>query len=281
MSRRRFLVLLVPLAFFAGWVLVACGDDDAAAPTTDRTTVVPTVVSTVPTTEPATTEPATTVTTTTEPATTEPATTQAPTSQAPTSQAPTTVPILPDQPAVWPRPDLVVTSPEAAAADFVSQVLGVPPELGEFMAGDSRSGEIEVFSPGGGGPGSRVARSLLLMRQLGPDGGWFVIAAVDEHATITAPAAGATVAAGPLEVSGVARGFEATIIVKAFAAGDDTPLIDPVIAMGGAFETAEPYSATIDLSSVPSGTTVTILVRGDTGLETDPGEFSAIAVVVA
>ena len=30
-----------------------------------------------------------------------------------------------------------------------------------------------------------------------------------------------------------------------------------------------------------AGSIVTILVRGDTGLDNDPGEFSAIAVVIA
>jgi len=99
--------------------------------------------------------------------------------------------------------------------------------------------------------------------------------------SIESPANGAVVPAAPLVVSGPARGFEATILVKAVIAGTTDPLVDPVIAMGGALETPEPYSATIDLSGVPAGTMVTILVRGDTGLETDPGEFSASAVVIA
>ena len=156
----------------------------------------------------------------------------------------------------------------------------MPPELGEFLAGDSRSGEIEVFSPGEGGPGSRVLRSLLLLRQLGPDDGWFVTAAISDGVTITAPEQGTTVAAGEIDVSGLGRGYEATIIVKAFTAGDPTPLDEPAIAAGGALETPEPYTTMIDLSGVAVGTTVMILVRGDTGLETDPGEFSAIAITV-
>ncbi len=50
--------------------------------------------------------------------------------------------------------------------------------------------------------------------------------------------------------------------------------------MGGSLETPEPYTTVVDLTGVPIGSTVTILVRGDTGLETDLGEFSAIAVTI-
>ena len=124
-------------------------------------------------------------------------------------------------------------------------------------------------------------RSTLLLRRLGPDDGWFVVAAVQPTVSIDTPAQGDTVAAAPLTVAGDARGYEATIIVKAAIAGTTTLLVDPAIAMGGALETPEPYTATVDLSTAPAGSIVTILVRGDTGLETDPGEFSAIAVVIA
>ena len=53
-----------------------------------------------------------------------------------------------DQPALWPASDTVFDTPEEAAESFVSTVLGVDPVLGEFASGDSRSGEIQVFSPG-------------------------------------------------------------------------------------------------------------------------------------
>jgi hypothetical protein len=48
------------------------------------------------------------------------------------------------QPAIWPAADVVFDTPEAAAADFVSTVLRVPPTLGEFQQGDPDSGEIGV-----------------------------------------------------------------------------------------------------------------------------------------
>ncbi|MFM8484302.1 MAG: hypothetical protein ACKOBT_13265, partial [Actinomycetota bacterium] len=78
------------------------------------------------------------------------------------------------------------------------QVLGVPPELGDFMAGDSRSGEIEVYSPGD----PPTLRSLLLLRQLGPSNGWFVIGTSNDNACIASSATGQSVTAGEVNVSG-------------------------------------------------------------------------------
>jgi hypothetical protein len=173
---------------------------------------------------------------------------------------------------------VVFDSPEAAASDFVSKVLGVPPNLGDFQQGDSRSGEIELYSTPEGG-GSAVLRSVLLLRQLGPDDGWYVLAAVNGDNTIASPASGAAVAAGPVEVSGQGRGFEGLVVVEAFVAGDPASL-DQELAQGGSAEATEPYSVTLDLSGAESGDTVLILVRGGVGLETDPGELSAIPVLV-
>jgi len=192
----------------------------------------------------------------------------------------TTTPVRLEQPAIWPAADVVFTTPEAAAADFVESVLRVPPTLGEFQAGDSRSGEMEVFSPDPPG-GSRVPRSLLLLRQLGPDDGWFVLAAVNEHEVVETPESGSTVPAGPLTVAGAGRGFEATVVVRALVAGDADQQIAQVITMGGSAEAAAPFSVELDLSTVTPGETVILLVRGDTGRDDDPGDFSAIPVVIS
>lgn len=186
-----------------------------------------------------------------------------------------------EQPAVWPAADVVFETPEEAAEDFVTEVLGVPPVLGEFQQGDARSGEMEVFAPGEGDAGTPVVRGLLLLRQLGPDDGWFILASVNENASITSPASMAEVAAGPLTIEGRARGFEANVVVTAFAAGDADGQLDQVITQGGAFETPEPFTVSLDLSGASPGDVVTLLVRGGTGLETDPGEFGAIPVVIA
>lgn len=191
----------------------------------------------------------------------------------------TTEPAGLEQPAIWPAADVVFTTPEAAAEDFVTQVLDVPPVLGEFQQGDIRSGEIELLSPDAD-PSSRAVRGLLLLRQLGPDDGWFVLAVANDNASITVPESGATVAAGSLQVQGVARGFEGNVNVRAFVAGDASNVVDEQITMGGSMGTPEPISVTLDLSGAATGDVVTILVRGGTGLETDPGEVGAIPVVI-
>lgn len=183
------------------------------------------------------------------------------------------------QPAIWPAGDVLFTTPEEAATDFLDAVFGTGPLIGEFQEGDSRSGEIEVFASADGAQiGS--ARSLLLLRQLGPDGGWFVMSAVSELVAISTPEAAASVPAGSLPVAGTGTGFEGTIVVSAFSAGDAGNEFDQVVTIAGNFGDVQPYSVELDLGSAAPGDLVTLLVRGGTGLETDPGDFAAIPVVI-
>jgi hypothetical protein len=257
-ARRSFLIggmLSIAAVTFA---LGGCGSDGTAAP-----------VTTPPATEPATTQPGTTVA----------PTTIAPTTVAPTTstEPPTTEPAAPEQPAIWPAAGTVFTTPEAAAADFVESVLGVPAVLGPFEAGDQRSGEIAVYSPGEGS--EPVERGLLILRRLAPDDGWFVLAAAHDTSTVTTPVAGSTVPAGPITVSGLGHGFEASMTVSARIAGVAEP-IDAEHTMAGSMEDPGTYTVELDLTGVSPGTVVMLLVQGGTGLETDPGEFGAIAVVV-
>lgn len=186
------------------------------------------------------------------------------------------------QPAIWPADDVVFATPEEAAADFVRTALvnGEDPALGAFEPGDTGSGEIRVDFPGESAGATPSPRGRLLMRQLGDDDGWFVIAAVSDGATITTPSAGAVVPAGPLTVEGEARGFEGTVVVSAFSAGDRATEFDSQLVRGGTFADLEPYSTSLDLSDGVPGETVVVLVQGDVGLETDPGDFAAIPVVI-
>jgi hypothetical protein len=63
--------------------------------------------------------------------------------------------------------------------------------------------------------------------------------------------------------------------------GDDAATFDRQIGAGDAADVPEPYSVELDLSGAADGEVVVILVRGDTGLGTDPGTFAAIPVVIA
>ena len=58
-------------------------------------------------------------------------------------------------------------------------------------------------------------------------------------------------------------------------------MLDSLFAVAGLFDAPEPFSVTLDLSGAAPGDTVVLLVRGGTGLETDPGEIGAIPVVIA
>lgn len=69
--------------------------------------------------------------------------------------------------------------------------------------------------------------------------------------------------------------------MTAFPAGDAANELAEQTTMGGSMETLEPFAVELDLSSAGPGDVVTLLVRGGVGLETDPGEFAAIPVVVA
>ncbi len=202
-------------------------------------------------------------------------TTTTPTTEPPSATT-TTEPITLEQLALWPAASVVFASPRAVAEDFIVQVLGVPPEIGDFMAGDSRSGEIEVFSPGS--PPS--PRGLLLLRQLGPSNGWFVIGTLNDNALITNPEMGRQVSAGPITVEGLAEGFEATVIVEAYVAGRAQQVLDRHVTFAGNFGDPQPFQVVLDLSGASPGDTVLILVRGGVGLETDPGDFGAIAVEI-
>lgn len=189
-----------------------------------------------------------------------------------------------DQPAIWPAPGVVFATPEEAAADFVSAVLisEGDPVLGEFQEGDVLSGEIEVLFAGETGDlEPPLTAGVLLLRQIGPTDGWYVIAATSDGAVIDTPPALAEVPAGAVTVSGEGRGLEGTLAVSAFRPGDGAATFDVQIAAGGAADVSEPYSVELDLSGAAAGEVVVILVRGDTGLGTDPGTFAAIPVVIA
>jgi hypothetical protein len=185
-----------------------------------------------------------------------------------------------DQPAIWPAADTVFSTPEEAAASFVSDVLGVEPLLGDFAAGDSRSGEIKVFSPGDAPAADLVERGLLGVRMIGPSDGWFIIGAASAGVMIESPQTLDRVIAGPSAVTGRARGFEGTVVVTAFRAGAADDVLDKVITSGGPFDTLEPFSVMLDLSAGEPGDVVALLVRGDTGLDGDPGEFASLPVTI-
>ena len=271
--RRRLMMVMAATVL----VLAACGgsdDDGDATGTVDDTTTTSAGDTTTTDDETTSTDEDTTSSETTTTIDDETTTT---TEASTTTSEPATL----SQPALWPAADVVFDDPVDAAEDFVDTILGVEPVVGEFMQGDSRSGEIEVLFPGEGNGRAPLTRSLLLLRQLGPSDGWFVIGAVSDVQTIDSPSALDEVPAGVVTVSGSGRGFEGTVIVQAHIAGQTTGPIDEVVTNGGSFADPEPFEVELDLSAADPGETVTILVKGGVGLATDTGDFSAIPVVIS
>jgi hypothetical protein len=104
---------------------------------------------------------------------------------------------------VWPHPagPLLYDDPVDAATGFAEDLAGFSnPLVGDFMQGDSRSGEIEVKAATDG-PATTV-----LVRQMS-DGNWYTIAATTPDIDVTRPAAGETVGS-PIPLEGRARAFE-------------------------------------------------------------------------
>jgi hypothetical protein len=205
----------------------------------------------------ATTEaPATTVAidTTDVPATTEsPATTQAAettepvaTTEATTTDPSTTVASVPDEvrTAIWPwfETDVRYADPVEAAVGFATDSLGfVDPIASEFMAGDSRSGEVEIRSFDTG------PATVVFVRQLTDDDSWWILGAASENITIDEPEALAEVTS-PLTVSGTALAFEGTVDVQLRADGNGEPIFEGFVTASGGPEMG-PYSETFEFTS--------------------------------
>lgn len=227
-------------ALVVGLVLITADDDDESTDSVATTEAVATTVVSDTTDAPATSE---SPETTQAPETTEPVeTTEAPTTSEPT----TTVPPVPDQvrTAIWPwfETDLRYADPVEAAVGFASDYLGfVDPIASEFMAGDSRSGEVEIRSVETG------PATVVFVRQLTDDDSWWILGAASENITIDEPEALAEVTS-PLTVSGTALAFEGTVDVQLRADGNGEPIFEGFVTGSGGPEPG-PYSETFEFTS--------------------------------
>jgi hypothetical protein len=84
------------------------------------------------------------------------------------------------------------------------------------------------------------------------------------HVSLTTPSEGDVVAAGPLQVEGVANSFEANVVVRV-QRWEGTAVVaeQPFTAEGWMEEKLFPFSGTIDLSDVPPGDYVLIAMTDD------------------
>jgi hypothetical protein len=226
-SPRSYRWLLITLAALvallaAAVVILVRDDDETAAPPTTASTA-PTTTSTTPTTAPSTT---------------------------PTT-APTTVTTLPITPpdtstAVWPvaSSETRYFDPVDAARGFAVDLVGfVDPVVGEFQAGDSRSGEVEI-RPVANGPVTTV-----FVRQLTGSDTWWVLGSATTSIRVDEPSAGAVVSS-PLRVTGTSTAFEGVVTVDVRENAAQNP-IGHGFVMGGSMGEMAPFDGTVEFS-VPS-----------------------------
>ncbi len=191
-----------------------------------------------------TTEATETTTATTEsPDTTQvPATTVAPTTEVTTTEV--TPPADDVSTAIWPwvETDLRYVDPVEAAIGFAADYLGfVEPIASDFVAGDNRSGEVEIRTFESGPP------TVVFVRQLTADDSWWILGAASGNITIDEPAALAEVTS-PLTVSGTALAFEGTVDVQLRADGNGEPIFEGFVTGSGGPDPG-PYSDTFEFTS--------------------------------
>jgi hypothetical protein len=183
------------------------------------------------TTAPPTTAAPTTVATTAPPTTAAPTTTVAPAPGVDTATA-----VYPFGPAGSGFDD-----PVALVSAFAQDWIGfTDPIVGEFMAGDSRSGEVEV-RPLADGP-----VTMVFVRQLGPDNSWWVLGTATANITVDQPSTGATVSS-PVTVSGNALAFEGNVAVEVRQDGSVEPIGSRTVTGGG--DVMRPFQGQIQYST--------------------------------
>ncbi|MGK2929246.1 MAG: Gmad2 immunoglobulin-like domain-containing protein [Acidimicrobiales bacterium] len=202
-------VLLVVVGFF-----VLGDDDDDAAVVADSSTS---------TTEESTTTSSTTASTTTEPF------------------APEVDPFAVAYPS--PTTSQRFESPESAGQSYATEVLGFTEiVVGEYRAGDSRSGELPVTDREGG------PETTILVRQM-EDDTWYVLGSVTEDITVDQPQRGDPISS-PFETTGSALAFEGHVSVVVRALDDPTPLGEGFVT-GNGVPPAGPFEGSIEFEAPP------------------------------
>jgi hypothetical protein len=213
-----FVVVLVVGAFLVGR---SSDDDEPAAPAT-----------TAPSTETTPTTPLATTTTTT--------TTSSTTST-------TAAPVVDTATAVWPTAASGVTydEPVAAALGFADWVGFREPIAGPFLAGDSRSGEVEI-RPDDSGPVTTV-----FVRQLSGGDDWYVLGSATADIEVATPSAGEGITS-PVRLQGTSTAFEATVSVAVYHDGSPEP-IGTGFVMGGSMGELGPFDGEVTFDQPGTG----------------------------
>ena len=201
-------------------------------------------------------------------------TTQSPTTESPTTSegTPTTDGTAPlavtpsDQQGIWPfttgeqadrwaggadapgSADGDFRDPVATAAGFVREVAGMTDfTTSQFMAGDSRSGEVQITS----GPARRV--TTVLVRLLGESDAWTVIGSAADHIRLTSPGPLEQIS-NPVRVSGESCcAFEGNVVLEIRARGASNEQLGITPVIGGSMGDFEPWSTDLSFAATDGG----------------------------
>jgi hypothetical protein len=149
--------------------------------------------------------------------------------------------MVPTDTAVWPfvAGSTRYTDPVKAATDFAVTYLGfVKPVVGPFVAGDSRSGEVDIRANKLG-----TATTTIMVRKLAPDETWWVLGAATTHLQLQSPVWDAPITS-PVPLSGRSTAFEATVNVEVRQDGSLTPIGSGYV-MGGSNGKMGPFAKAV------------------------------------
>jgi hypothetical protein len=155
----------------------------------------------------------------------------------------TAAPALDTSTAVWPvaSSSTRYADPVEAARGFATDYVGMAnPVLGEFLQGDSRSGEVEI-RPFANGPVSTV-----FVRQLADDN-WWILGSATTNIQATAPAALAAITS-PVTLAGTSTAFEAQVNVEIREDGNAQALGSGFV-MGGGNGDFGPFQSTLTFNA--------------------------------
>jgi hypothetical protein len=177
------------------------------------------------------------------------------------------VPVFPD-----PTTSRRFDDPVAVATAFATDLVGFSdPVVGEFQAGDSRSGEVEVRGFAAGAP------TTVLVRQL-EDDSWWVIGATTDSIRLATPEPGAQITS-PQELTGMAYAFEGTVDVRLYVDGTQEPIAETFVTGRGDGVLGD-FSGELTFTDT-TGATHGVLVLSSAGGEDDaPIEAAAIRVLL-
>ncbi|MEO7429124.1 MAG: Gmad2 immunoglobulin-like domain-containing protein, partial [Acidimicrobiales bacterium] len=148
-------------------------------------------------------------------------TTEATSTTAPTATIDASVPVFPDA-----TTSRRFDDPVAVTRAFAVELLGfVDPVVGDYQAGDSRSGEVEIRAFSGGNPTTVAVRRL-------QDDTWFAISASSATIRLDSPTSDAPIQS-PTPLTGAAFAFEGHVAVRLYTDGSTVPIAETFVTGGG------------------------------------------------